>query len=152
VNSLSSAVNLIVATLDLSEVQLVTKAIRTADLSTAAQGGGPAGIHVGPAATYEPRAVLHSEHRIESRGTIYTAQAIRPCKAAEQEIKVRCKPLADEDSCQTITVHAPPSPLQPPWATLPWPAIKPAPSSKVIKLIVRQSDNACSGTILDCFI
>lgn len=150
--SLSSYANLRMAAPDLAEVQLVTQAIRTADLSSAAQRGGSAGINVGPAATYEPRAILHRDSRIEPRGTIYTTRAIQSCTAAEQYIKVRCMSLADEDFCRTVTLHLPPWPIRPPWATLPWPRTHPASSSKVIKLIIRQSDNRCSGTILDCFI
>jgi hypothetical protein len=150
--SLSSSVNLIVATLDLAEVQLVTQAIRTADLTTAAQIGGRLGVTVGPAATFERSAVLHDGCCIEAHHAVYTANAVRPCFAPQREVKARCEPFADQDSAPTVTVHAPPSPIQPPWETLPWPVTNPSSSSKVIKLIMRQSDNRFSGTILDCFI
>jgi hypothetical protein len=153
--SLNSYINAIVATAQLEVVQLVTQAIRTADISAGAQAGGPLGVVVRPAAFYEARsAALHAEARIDERQAIYTRHAVRCCEPADHQCKTRrsCEPFCVTDSQQAPTVvHAPPSPIQPPWAVLPWPQ-NPALSVKVIKLITTRPDNACNGTILDCFI
>ena len=153
--SLNSYVNLIGATLQLAEVQLITQAIRTADISAGAQAGGPLGVVVRPAAFFEARsAARHAEACIDQRQAIYTRHAVRACEPSDHQCKARrsCEPCCPIDSQQAPTVvHAPPSPIQPPWAVLPWPQ-NPASSVKVIKLIARPPDNASNGTILDCFI
>jgi hypothetical protein len=147
VSSLETSVSLIVATLDLTLVKLLRSAIRTADISGAKDKGSSL---LAPAAVYEPRRVLHPEPRYEQRhalplphcSTVRTVEHIaKPLPPLEPPYITICLP---ETSAIT------PSPIRPPWMTMPWENREPL--AKVIKVFVYPPDITHKGSLIDCFI
>lgn len=140
---------LVIAALDLKEVQLLRGAIRTADEEDGPQHryldsdsyspGGPCqacspcyqtpevlpGRVYHPTPRYEPRPVLHPTVELEMRRTVEPAPApIEP-------------PMRGE-----------PNPVQPPWSVLPWP-LQPV---RLVKVIVQRPEIPVTGRFIDCFI
>lgn len=143
--SLQTNVSLIVATLDLQLVRLLRGAIRAAD---AASGHGGQ-YHGSPAATFEPRRIIHPEPRYERRPVIHPTPRFAP-RPVERIHKTGLDPVPTcTVTCAPAPSHIGKSPIEPPWKKLPWE--NPAPPAQIIKVFVRRPDNACKGTIIDCF-
>lgn len=139
------SVDLIVATLQLREVQLLRAAMRAAD-----QQGKPgtlAGpspspeprVHIHPEPRYEPRVVIHPTPRYEPRPVIHPKPRIEACACT-------CSPPPP------VVVRQEPGelPLKAPWQTPAW-AIPPQPAPKV-KLARYHPDIPAKGVLLDYFI
>ncbi len=144
--SLSSQAALITATLDLSLVQSLVGAIRTADLTSAAEAGPvrreistertdfycccpsqpliEPRPHLHPAAVYEPAPVIHSHPRLALDAATYGNPLPPP--------------------------HRTPSPIQPPWKVLPWE--NPSQPCQTIKVHKYHTDVIPSGMLLDLFV
>jgi hypothetical protein len=137
-------VNLLVAALDLKLVRLIRGAIHKAD----AESGRA--MSRGPAATYEPRRVVHPETRYEARRVIrpeprFEARPVeRSGKTCPDVIPVVATPCAPEPH------RAARSPIEPPWKTLPWK--NPPERGRVLKVFKYPPDKRGSGSILDCFL
>jgi hypothetical protein len=147
VSSLQTSVSLIVATLDLTLVKLLRSAIRTADISGAKEKGSSL---LSPAASFEPRRVIHPEPRYEQRHLLHppstrTVRTVERLAAPLPPLQPPCITL-----CLPDTSHGTPSPIRPPWLILPWE--NPAPPAKVIKVFVHPPDNTHKGSLIDCFI
>ena len=147
---MASSIDVIVAALDLKEVQLLVRAMRNADAQAARSRGGlsqqPAATTLSPtepAARFEPRPVIHPTPRYEPRPVIHPKPRIEPC-----ELNQCCRPPAPPP----IVVEKVPAelPLQPPWKTLPW-ENPPQPAPKV-KLACYHPDIIRKGLLLDSFI
>ncbi|MDB5290173.1 MAG: hypothetical protein JWL69_1414 [Phycisphaerales bacterium] len=155
VSDLATSASLIVATLDLQVVQLLRAAIRTADLT--GQAGRQSSATVLPTVehrrhdtfhevcceceprrniccspVYKPRRVIHPTPRIEFRHA-----APRYCDPCD-------KPGAPEP------VAATPSPIQPPWKTLPWQ--EPPRTTIKVKRVEHRTDIINKGSLIDYFI
>lgn len=153
-------ISLLVAALDLKEVQLVRDAIRTADLSAGGRGLPASGLgpapnpdvtfeprrHVHPEPVYEPRRHIRPEPRYEPRAVIHPEPRI------EQQLNDQwacCPPPAEVKPVETPT----PSPIQPPWKVLPWQTPSPPrPVVRPLKVIIRRPDIVSKGGLLDVFI
>ena len=141
-----SNVNLLVASLQLQLTQSIITAIRTADLTTAAQRGSPGCAvdtfcccerrAITPQPRYLPRRVLHPTPRYLPRPVLHPRARIEPLPA----------PPAGP-SAKTPKITAGP---QPPWKTVPWQ--EPLPPADVIKIVVRQPDTVTKGTLIDLFL
>ena len=138
--------NLIIATLDLQLVKLLRGAIRTADLS----GSRADGRSLSPADTYSPRRVIHPEPRYEARPVIHPTPryAMVPVERMQRTNPDLIPPMAA--TCAPEPSHLTPSPIQPPWKTLPWE--NPPPAARVVKVFIHRPDIASKGSIIDCFI
>jgi hypothetical protein len=143
---IASNVSLIVASLDLQVVRLLRAAIKNADAASS-----PA-RHTGlaPAATFERRRVIHPEPRYEPRRVIHPTPRFEP-RPVERTQKA-CADLLPPCSatCAPEASHITKSPIEPPWKKLPWE--NPPSPPRVIKVIIRKSDIASKGSIIDCFI
>jgi hypothetical protein len=148
--SIEARVDLLVAALNLKEVQLVRAAIRTADLSA---GGvpGPLGTieqpetlarrHITPEPRIEPRVVYHPTPRFEPRPVIHPAPRFLP------------RPVIEESSCPPMQPEQPPrshNPIQPPWRVLPWQI--PSPPPPKVKVVLIRPDIVSKGSLIDFFI
>jgi hypothetical protein len=143
--ALSVNVSLIVATLDLKLVQLVVGAMRTADIASARERGPLA-----PAAIYERRRVIHPEPRYERRRVIHP-EPRREIRRIEHIDKICPDTVpACAATCPPEPSHITPSPIQPPWMTLPWK--NPPQPGRVIKVVAYRPDTIQKGSMLDCFI
>ena len=138
--------NLIIATMDLQLVKLLRGAIRTADLSAASSGGRS----FSPADSYATRRVIHPEPRYEARPVIHPTPRyeMRPVERSQPTNPDLIPPLAA--TCAPEPSHLTPSPIQPPWATLPWQ--NPTPPARIVKVFIHRPDIASKGTMIDCFI
>lgn len=144
--AISASVDLLVAALQLKEVQLLRAAMRAAD-QQGKQGGtlpGPAPTpeprpRVRPEPLYLPREVIHPTPRYEPRPVIHLTPRIETCRCS-------CPPAPP------VVIRQEPGelPLKAPWQTPAW-AIPPQPSPK-IKLARYHPDIPAKGVLLDYFI
>jgi hypothetical protein len=145
----ATSVDVIVAAIQLSEIQSLIKAIRAADVQSAAFAASssnrcPSACRPSvPAARFEPRPVIHPTPRYLPRPVIH------PTPRIEKSIVERdrhCTPVAP-----TVVVQAPTElPLQPPWKTVPWQT--PPPPAPKVKLACYHPDKIHRGMLLDFFI
>ena len=146
--SLATNVSLIVAELDLKLVQLVRGAMRAADAASG-KAGGLSACPIRPAAVFEPRPRLHPTPLIEPRPRIHPTPrfeprpVIHPQVVIEDSLVVACDGQGKKD-----TKH--PSPIQPPWAVLPWQT--PSQPKPIIKRFISRTDIKTKGSLLDLFI
>jgi len=142
-----------VAAMDLSVVRLLRDAMRTADLSAAADlqlnaAGNPVlRDRYDPASSassvqYAPRRVIQPEPRIAPRPTV-TAPP-----------RIEWEPAPGPYACGDATAKAPAaehrSPFQPPWKVLPWP--EPEPAVVKVKRYVRTVDLTGKGRMIDVML
>jgi hypothetical protein len=148
--TLADSAALLAAALDLKLVTLLTDAMRAVDANAQKDGQ-----QITPADRYEPSRVIHPEPRYAPQQVIYRAPELRP----NPEVQETHKPC--DDLCPPTAPCAPepptcspkqPSPIQPPWAVLPWPAQESPRVVKMVKVLQLQPDNTCRGTILDRFL
>ena len=110
------------------------------DSVTLASGACPAHPSVvGPSATYAPRRVIHPEPRYDRRPIIHTPPVEKPTPWYPEVGGERPRPV-----CPVC------SPVQPPWAVLPWDA--PTPVELQVKLIQQVTDVISKGSLIDLFI
>ena len=154
VSALVANVGLIVAALDLKEVQLLRGAMRAADIAS----GRPQAVSgLGPAPTpppsqlvrepqFEPRRVIYPEPRYEPR------RVIHPTPLKEYLPPVRVKADVQVEA-KVVSPPARPEmegPLAPPWQQPVW-QMQVAPPPKV-KMVRYHTDIKNKGSLLDCFI
>lgn len=148
--SLADNAALLVAALDLKLVTLLTDAMRAVDGNALADGR-----LIRPEDRYEPRRVVHPEPQYQPRQVIHPTPRFEPRRIVEPLER----PCDDFNSASASCAPEPPtcspkhpSPIQPPWAVLPWPAQEVRRPVKVVKVLQPQPDNTCRGTILDRFL
>lgn len=134
---------LIVAAFDLKVVQLIRKAMRTAD----AQGtrGDALGIVRDP--VYQQRPVIHPEPRYEPRPVVHPTPHYEARPVIHPEPRVAERPPEPFEPW-----HPQPhkSPLPPPWRIPVWK--NPIPRPREIKRVVVRPDIISKGSLLDFFI
>jgi hypothetical protein len=149
-SNLADTASLLAATLDLKLVESLINAIRTADLTSAAELGNRSGVPtpaptpcVHPAPVFEPRIHYHPEPYFEPRPIFYYSAAPLhgPCPAPV-EVKVECVGPARGPDCEF--------PFQPPWKVLPWQ--NPPPVILKVKVVGHRPDEAQKGRMIDLFI
>jgi hypothetical protein len=140
------SVDLLVATLQLKEVQLLRAAMRAAD-----EQGKHGGLPFGPAPSPEPRVHIHPEPQYEPR------QVIHPTPRYEPRPVIHPKPRIEQCACSCpppppVVIRQEPGelPLKAPWQTPAW-ALPPQPAPKV-KLARPRPDIPAKGLLLDFFI
>ena len=147
---LDTQANLVVAAMQLGVVRSLRDAIRTADLSS---GRMKAATDLGPAPSPEPRAHLTPEPIVEPRRRLHPEAITEPRRTYSASAQIDRRSNVETSTCEpssepTRTTHK--SPIQPPWAILPWQT--PTPPRPVIKVIVHKVDVAHKGSLLDMFI
>lgn len=155
--SVESAGSLAVASLDLILVQLLRGAMRTADLSSAAQSqGAPAATAIGD--RFSPASGHHGASPGSNVKVVYkpvqrASTPGRPQWTCPVTGRVLPKPFCDTDpTAPAPPATAPASPFQPPWKTLPWPTPRPSPAISAVQLIIRQIPADHVGQMLDLFV
>ena len=137
-------INLLVAALDLKLVKLIRGAIRHADAAGAKTASRE------PAATYEPRRVVHPEPVYRERRVIHPTPRIEIRRV--EHLSKTCPNVIP--ACPAISTpepaHHTKSPLDPPWKTLPWK--NPPKPGHIVKVFQHRPDMPSSGSILDCFL
>ncbi|HEX4123604.1 MAG TPA: hypothetical protein VHY37_02695 [Tepidisphaeraceae bacterium] len=147
----SSAItaSLVVAALELKEVQLVRGAIRQADEEAGPQhrfldsdSYCPSGPCKACSPCYEspevlPARVYHPTPRYEPRPVLH------PTVRLEMERTVEPPPAPVEPP-----MRGEPGPIQPPWRSSPWP-LQPV---RLVKVIVQRPEMMNTGGVIDCFI
>ena len=147
VTSLQTEASLIVATMDLSVVQLLRQAIRTADLSSAInqQSAAPAS-----SLRVEPRRRIHPEPVIEPRTHVHPSPTYEPRPVIRRHARVGLEGRV----CGTEVPQACPmklgNPIQPPWRILPWE--NPVQTRQTVKIHLIHTDVINKGTLLDLFV
>jgi len=155
-SNLADTASLLAATLDLKLVESLIDAIRTADITTAAELGnrscaaasGPApciqpATCINPAPVVEPRINYHPEPYFEPRPVYYYCAApFQGSCRAPVEVKVECVGPARVPDCEL--------PFQPPWKVLPWQ--NPPPVILKVKVVGHRPDEAQKGRMIDLFI
>jgi hypothetical protein len=148
----SDIASLVTAILQFNEVQDVVNAIQVADKAVGSFDGVPLDntrFASSPAATFEPRPVLHPEPRYLPREVIHPTPrylprpVLHPTPRIEAEIPPAAAGPEQPPRCS-------PPWLQPPWKILPWET--PLPPRPIIKLIRYQPDIPNKGDLLDVFI
>jgi hypothetical protein len=139
---LSSNIALVVAALDLKLVKLLRDAIRTTDLSGAAEDS-----RLAPAATFEPRPHIHPAPLIEPRPRIHPMPKYEPRPVIHPQPRIEPVPVI----CLPVEAasHSK-SPFVPPWKVMPW-ENSPQPLLK-IKLVKIRPDIVRKGSLIDCFL
>ncbi len=130
--------------MELSVVQLIRQAIRTADLSSAAAGG-----QVG-SAVIEPRRHLQPEPQIEPRQHFHPTPVYERRPVIHPQPRVEQLALASPPEIPTPHITRPENPIQPPWKVLPWE--NPSQSRQTIKIVVHRTDVTHKGMMLDLFV
>jgi hypothetical protein len=150
VSDLATSSSLLVAALDLNQVTSVINAIRTADLTSAAQarsvhpvvGSSPAQVPGRP--IIETRYIKSSER---------PAATFEPCQVHHWH--TRLSELQPYTCTQPVPPVSSSAFIQPPWKVLPWPvAAKPIrpPGCRTIKVLPNRADESSVGRTLDLFI
>lgn len=149
-SDLSTAVDLLVAVIDLKVVKSIRNAVRVNTLKKGGVEGplgnienpkpvhGSFGVNLEP--RYEQRRVIHPEPTYETR-IVHHRTVERPAIA---DLK---QPLPAE---QIAPPAAQKSPLVPPWE-MPLPIVS-APTIKVVKYEAPRPDQNCKGMLIDLFI
>jgi hypothetical protein len=141
----ASSVNLLVATVDLLEVQSVLNAIHRADAQTAArlptildERAVDTFVHetITPEPRYLPREIIHPTPRYLPRPVLHPFPRVEPSA-----------PPPPYPTARTPHIAAGP---QPPWKTMPWQ--EPSKPPSVIKMVVRPPDMLTKGTLIDLFV
>jgi hypothetical protein len=145
VSSLQTEASLIVAAFDLKVVQLLTQAIRTADLSGAAERAGNT-----PAAIFEQRPHIHPTPVYEIRPHIHPTPYYEPRPVIHPHPRVEQMNLACPDRPAPLSPMNLENPIQPPWKILPW---QNTPQSRqTVKIHLIRTDVVHKGTVLDLFV
>jgi hypothetical protein len=150
--SLADVASLLAATLDLKLVESLINAIRTADLTTAAELGTRSGVPSSapapgadcqPRPVVEPRIKYHPEPYFEPRPIFYysTTPVQGSCRGPV-EVNVECVGPGRVPDCEL--------PFQPPWKVLPWQ--NPPPVILKVKVVGHRPDEAQKGLMVDLFI
>jgi hypothetical protein len=156
VASVAALGNLAVASLDLIEIQLLRGAMRTADLSVAAQSQGAAApAPIGD--RFAPTCGSGSHAAVQNIKFVYqpthpSPAAISPRYNCPVIGPVQSKPFCDTDPAAPAPAPAPASPFQPPWKTLPWPRPRLSIAAAATGIIIRQSAPDPIGQMLDLFV
>ena len=146
---MSNSIDVIVATLGLSEVSLLVKAMRAVDASAppinpdGASGSSCANRCGEPAARYEPGLVFHPSPRYEPRQVFHPAPRTEPSRHHGASGAIKIVERVVEKNPATL-------PPQPPWKTLPWE--NPAQIASKVKVAIYHPDINRRGLLLDCFI
>ena len=144
-SSLQTQAALVVAAFDLKVVQLLRDAIRTADLSSAANNVGAV-----PAATLEPRRHIHADPVYEPRVHIHPAPIYQARPVIHQKPRVELEAIAGWRAFSPIKPMHGENPIQPPWKVLPWEnAVQPR---QTVKIHLIHTDVVHKGTVLDLFV
>jgi hypothetical protein len=163
---LQATASLLVAASDLQLVRLLRGAMRTADLSSGAAGGG-----FGPAAVIEPRPRHHPDPLIEPRPRIHPTPrfeprpVIHPTPRFEPRPVIRPEPRVDAPAypCVVLEIVVDPCdsncPIEPPWRVLPWEpgadvsaqAESLAQPAHRVKPPIRRPDIVGKGALIDLF-
>jgi len=147
----ASSAALIVATAQLSVVQLLRKAIAATD----AQGNGKASQS--PDSTGRPSAASYSPDRLSDQSSIHAPVFSAPVAAAESRSSIYSSPKIENHSAASFVSYEPdvhkmsvaPT-FQPPWDSHPWPAHQAV--DQKIKPQVWESDILIKGLLIDLFI
>jgi hypothetical protein len=147
--SYATAASLLVATLDLKEVQLLRGAIRAADEQAGPQHRFLDSDSYSPSSRirecspcygspeYLPRQVFHLKPRYEPRPVLHPTARLEMRHCMEPGPVPILPP-----------VHAEPNPIQPPWKVLPSP-IQPV---RLVKVVDLRPEIVNTGRVIDCFI
>ena len=138
-----SNVNLLLASLELQQTQVLLAAIRTADIQSAVnRGTGTTATDqycpgtITPRPRYLPREVIHPTPRYEPR------RVFHPTPRYEFQPPVTPCP-------KTCPAPITPGP-QAPWQIMPWQ--EPTPPADVIKITMRHPDIVGKGNLIDLFV
>ncbi len=156
--SLADTASLLAAALDLKLVDSLINAIRTADLTTAAELGACSSSMPAPwptpgpmeqpqcacpAPAIEPHINYHPEAYFQPRPILcYTAAPFHGSCRSPVEVKVECVGPPRVPECEL--------PFQPPWKVLPWQ--NPPPIILKVKVVGHQPDESQKGCMIDLFI
>jgi len=141
----ASNISLAVAALSLSEVQLLTQAMRAA--------GKQGTVTAAPVATFEPRQAIVPTPTFTPRQVIHPTPTYLPRPVLHLTPRIEMRAIeADRVACDPVVVHeaSAEQPAQPPWKKFPW-QIPPPPAPKV-KLACYHPDITSKGMLLDFFI
>ena len=97
----------------------------------------------------EPRRVIRPDPRIEPRQVIHPFPRIEP-----RPVQHASRPVTLPDPAPTPVepLHKPTSPIQPPWALLPWKQPPEIHLPERVKMVLRLPDSPVKGRILDMFV
>ena len=164
---LEATASLVVAAFELSAVQLVRGAIRTADLSSGrgqsatplgpdpnpvfgGQGstGGTVRFHVDPEPVYEPRRHLRPAPRYEERTVYYTVRSEPRYEQADNDAAragASACPSPAPSSCSMDGL------IPPVWKSLP-PVEHPAPPRRVVRVVRQHPGTVRKGLVVDVHV
>ena len=164
---LEATASLIVAAFELSAVQLVRGAIRTADLSSGRGQsatplgpdpnpvfGGPGGaagsgrFGIDPELVYEPRRHIHPAPRYEGRTVYYTVRHVPRIEQADNEAARAC---AQSVPATTVPAYTSDGPIPPVWKTLP-PVEHPPHPRRVVRIVRQHRGALQKGLVLDVHV
>jgi len=141
--SLNSNVNVIVATLQLQQVQSLLRAIHRADAQSIRHNGSASNRcdefcrdTITPTPRYLPRPIVHPTPRYLPRPVVHPTPKINSEPTPHIYHKANIPHI----------IAAP----QPPWKVLPWE--EPNPPANVIKVQMRPSDIIGKGNLIDLFV
>lgn len=147
-------VSLIVATLDLKVVKDIRGAIRSADI---ASGKGQPAAFIGPAPTPPPPLGADQEARIEPRLVIHPDPLIEPPLVFHEAPRFEASapvhvpvPIEVEPTPAPSHSSSQKSPIQPPWAVMPWQT--PVQIPPKVKVTIIRPDIINKGSLIDFFI
>jgi hypothetical protein len=137
--TIGAAASVLVAALDLKEVQLLRAAMRIADR----QDRRCDRLLREP--KYEPRQVIHPEPRYEPRPVIH------PTPRYEARPIIHPRPVFEPNPIEPCEVHPKHKPfLQAPWQVMPWEKAPEPP--RTIKVVIKHVDTVLKGSLIDCFL
>ena len=164
---LETTASLIVAAFELSAVQLIRGAIRTADLSSGRGQsatplgpdpdpafGGSVGVagsgrcHIDPEPVYEPRRHIHPTPRYEDRTVYYTVRHVPRIEQADNEAAGACPqwgPVAAVPVCSTK------APIPPVWKSLP-PVEHPPHPRPFVRVVRQHRATIRKGLVVDVHV
>lgn len=146
-SSIADQASLLLATLQLQEVDLLTSGIRAVDAAAQAQRANqtPAPI-VEPSRTVQPAAVYEPRPEVRPSAT-YRPPTDCHCRSPwRQCCELGCDALPQAIAPVQSSQHR----IEPPWAVLPWP--QPLPPRYPVKIHSPSTDVINNGRILDIFL
>ena len=153
-DALAGNVQVLTAALDLKLVTLLRGAMRAADIASGRMEPvsqlGPAPtppppLGLNPEPVFEPRLHIHPTPVFEPRQVIHLTPRVQQPPPITLPASIQIEPAP----CGCGSGHSS-SPIQPPWAIMPWQnPVPPAPKVKVVKV---RPDIISKGSLIDFFI
>jgi hypothetical protein len=149
VSSLAATASLLIASLDLKEVQLLRGAIRAADAAAGPQHGYIDSDRFCPSDAVQPCSRSEGSPEYLPRPVIHPTPRYLPRPVLHPTVRLEMR-RTDQPAPAPIQPPVPrtPNPIQPPWKVLPSP-IQPV---RLVKVIVFRPEMRVTGRIIDSFI